>query len=118
MASVPPSHVHIAVENGSGESGLGVKMADRLRRRGFTVDSVTNADAFTYVTTVIYEHSATAGVGELVRVKLALKSAAITPTASPGPSASRAPDPTDVTVIVGRDFSQALAASPDKGPPQ
>lgn len=118
MASLPPSSVHIAVENGSGESGLGVKMADRLRRRGFVVDSVTNADAFTYVTTAIYEHSATAGVGELVRVKLALKTAAITPMPSPGPSASRGPDPTDVTVIVGRDFSEALAASPEKGPPQ
>jgi LCP family protein required for cell wall assembly len=118
MASVPPSHVHIAVENGSGESGLGVKMADRLRRRGFVVDSVTNADVFTYVTTVIYEHSATTGAGELVRVKLALKTAAVTPLPSTGPSASRVPDPTDVTVIVGRDFSEALAASPEKGPPQ
>jgi LCP family protein required for cell wall assembly len=114
IALVPPALVHIAVENGSGESGLGVKMADRLRRRGFVVDSVANADAFTYATTVIHEHSATAGVGELVRAKLALKTAAVTPLPSPRPSA--APDPADVTVIVGRDFSEALAASPEKAP--
>jgi LCP family protein required for cell wall assembly len=116
LASVPPSHVHIAVQNGSGQSGLGVKMADRLRQRGFVVDSVANADAFTHETTVIHEHSATPGVGELVRVKLALKTAAVTPLTNPRPSASSAPDPTDVTVIVGRDFSEALAASPAKAP--
>jgi hypothetical protein len=114
VASVPPSHVHIAVENGSGRSGLGAKMADRLRQRGFVVDSVANADTFTYETTVIHEHSATAGVAELVRVKLALKTAAVNPLPSPEPSASSTPATTDVTVIVGRDFSAALAASPSK----
>jgi LCP family protein required for cell wall assembly len=111
VAAVPPSHVHIAVENGSGQSGLGAKMADQLRRRGFVVDRVANADAFTYDTTIIHEHSATSGVGELVRVKLALKTAAVTAMPSPGPSAAAAPETTDVTVIVGRDFSNALAAS-------
>lgn len=116
QASVPPSQVHIAVQNGSGESGLGGKMAQVLRGRGFVVDSVANADAFTYETTVIREHSKTTGVGELVRAKLALKTAAVTPEPQPGPSASAAPDPTDVTVIVGRDFSAALASSPAKVP--
>jgi len=87
---------------------------DRLRQRGFVVDSVANADTFTYETTVIHEHSATAGVAELVRVKLALKTAAVNPLPSPEPSASSTPATTDVTVIVGRDFSAALAASPSK----
>jgi hypothetical protein len=89
-------------------------MADRLRQRGFVVDSVVNADAFTYATTVIREHSKTAGVGELVRDKLALKTAAVTPR--PSPSSVAVPEPTDVTVIVGRDFSEALAATPAKTP--
>lgn len=116
-ASVPPSQVHIAVENGSGQSGLGVKMADRLRHSGFVVDSVANADVFTYQTTVIHEHSKTTGVGRLVRDKLALKTAAVTPLPSPSPAVSAAaPEPTDVTVIVGRDFSAALAATPAKAP--
>ncbi len=112
VASVPPSQVHIAVQNGSGESGLGNKMADRLRERGFVVDSVANADVFTYETTVIREHSKTLGVGALVRQKLALRTAAVTPQPSASPSASAVAEPTDVTVIVGRDFSEALAASP------
>ncbi len=116
VASVAPSRVHIAVENGSGQSGLGGKMAQQLRRRGFVVDSVANADAFTYETTIIHEHSRTSGVGELVRTKLALKTAAVTPMPSPSPSVSAAPQPTDVTVIVGRDFSDALAGSPAKTP--
>jgi hypothetical protein len=113
VAAIPPSQVHIAVQNGSGEIGLGGKMADRLRQRGFVVDSVANADAFTYETTIIREHSKTTGVGELVRAKLALKTAAITPQPSPSPSVSAGPESTDVTVIVGRDFSEALTAPPD-----
>jgi LCP family protein required for cell wall assembly len=115
-ASVPPSHVHIAVENGSGQSGLGVKMADLLRRRGFVVDSVVNADSFGYDTTLIREHSATAGVAELVRAKLALKSATVNLPSNPRPNAAAAAESGDVTVIVGRDFSDALAASPAKAP--
>jgi LCP family protein required for cell wall assembly len=115
-ASVPTSQVHVAVQNGSGERGLGGKMAERLRSRGFVVDSVANADAFTYETTVIQEHSKTNGVGALVRDKLALKTAAITPAPSPDASAAPRPaDGTDVTVIVGRDFSQTIAV-PDKAP--
>jgi LCP family protein required for cell wall assembly len=115
-ASVSPSRVHVAVENGSGEPGLGGKMADRLRQRGFVVDGVSNADAFTYETTVIREHSRLPGVGELIREKLALKTAAVAllPSPNPGASAALAADAGDVTVIVGRDFSAALAASPTK----
>jgi LCP family protein required for cell wall assembly len=113
-ASVPPSAVHIAVQNGSGQSGLGVKMADRLRQSGFVVDSVANADAFTYETTVIHEHSKTSGVGQLVRDKLKLRTAAVTPQPSPSPSTSAVAQATDVTVIVGRDF--AAFAGPPKAP--
>lgn len=111
IAKITPATVHISVENGSGLSGLGGKMADALRKRGFLVDSVANADVFTYDTTVIREHSNVIGVGERVRSDLALKSAAVTPApasaaASPAPS-----EATDVTVIVGRDFAAALAVS-------
>ena len=115
-ASVPPANVHIAVQNGSGQTGLGSKMADALRRNGFVVDSIANADVFTYETTVIREHSRTTGVGALVRSKLALKTAAVTPEPSPHPAQSAAADATDVTVIVGRDFSAALPAPAAKTP--
>ncbi len=115
-ASVPPSQVHIAVQNGSGERGLGVKMAARLRQRGFVVDSVANADVFTYETTVIREHSKTTGVGQLVREKLELKTAALSPEPSPASSLGTVAQSTDVTVIVGRDFSAAADAQPAKAP--
>jgi hypothetical protein len=110
LASIAPATVHVAVENGSGEAGMGAKMAAALRKLGFVVDSVGNADSFGYDTTVIREHSKVAGVGERVRQDLALKSAAVTPAPSTSPSAT-AP-PTDVTVVVGRDFVTALAAQP------
>jgi LCP family protein required for cell wall assembly len=114
VAAVPPARVRVAVENGSGETGLGAKMGERLRTLGFTVDSIANADSFAYDTTLISEHSKIAGAAELVRVKLALKTATVavppTPAAGRGPTA----DPTDVTVIVGRDFAGALAAAPEK----
>ncbi|GAC1406053.1 MAG: hypothetical protein NVSMB64_11410 [Candidatus Velthaea sp.] len=113
VASIAPASVHIAVQNGSGQKGLGGKMADALRKRGFVVDSVANADAFTYDTTVIREHSKLPGVGERVRTDLALKSAAVSPgPAKTAAAAPASPEPTDVTVIVGRDFAAALAAQP------
>jgi len=111
-ATIPPSKVHVDVQNGSGQTGLGLKMATALRKQGFVVDSVGNADAFNYENTVIREHSKVLGVGELVRSGLALKSAALTPTPATSAAAREA---TDVTVIVGRDFAMALAAPAAKG---
>jgi len=107
-ATIPPSKVHIDVQNGSGQTGMASKMAEQLRKRGFVVDKVGNADEMTYDTTVIREHSKVAGVGELVRSKLALKTAAITP--APVPSSTAVKVVSDVTVIVGRDFAMALTA--------
>jgi len=112
-ATIPPSKVHVDVQNGSGQTGMGSKMAAELRKRGFVVDSVGNADSFAYENTVIREHSKVAGVGELVRTGLALKSAALTPT--PSSSVGIAREVTDVTVIVGRDFAMTLATPLTKG---
>jgi LCP family protein required for cell wall assembly len=111
VAAVAPSSVHVTVQNGSGESGLGAKMAQALRKRGFVVDSVGNADAFTYDTTVIREHSKVPGVGERVRRDLALKTATVSPL--PQASAPVTSETGDVTVVVGRDFA-LLQAVPGK----
>ena len=105
-ASVPPANVHVAVQNGSGESGMGKKMADALRAHGYVIDSISNADSFDYDTTVIREHSKVPGVGEQVRSQIALKTATVTPA----PQASAKPaESGDVTVIVGKDFASAPA---------
>lgn len=114
IAAVVPANVHVAVENGSGQGGLGKKMADALHKRGYVVDSIGNADAFTYDTTVIREHSKTAGVGERVRADLALKSAAVSPVAATPAGSTTAVPSGDVTVIVGKDFAAALASQPPK----
>jgi hypothetical protein len=84
--------------------GQGAKLAAQLRKIGFLVASVSNADAFTYDATEIHVHStATPLAGERVRAALALKTATVQPDATANPSGS------DVTVIVGRDYG---AASP------
>jgi LCP family protein required for cell wall assembly len=114
-ATILPSKVHIDVQNGSGQTGMASKMAEQLRKRGFVVDNVGNAEQMTYDTTVIREHSKVAGVGELVRSNLALKTAAITP--APLSSSTAVKVVSDVTIIVGRDFAMALAAPASaKGP--
>jgi LCP family protein required for cell wall assembly len=110
IAAIDPKTVHVAVENGSGESGMGKKMADQLTKLGFIVDKVGNADSFGYDTTVIREHSKVTGIGERLRRDLALKTAAVTP--APAASASAAPEATDATIIVGRDFVTAMTSQP------
>jgi len=110
-ASVPPANVHVVVQNGSGESGMGKKMADALRARGYVIDSISNADSFDYDRTVIREHSKVPGVGEQVRSQIALKTATVTPA----PQASaQAAEGGDVTVIVGKDFAGAVPAITQK----
>lgn len=111
-ATVAPSTVHVVVQNGSGQSGLGKRMADALRASGYVVDSVGNADSFGYDTTVIREHSKIAGVGEQVRARIALKTATVTP--APQASANPFPESGDVTVIVGRDFAAAAPVATAK----
>jgi hypothetical protein len=85
-------------------------MADQLTKLGFIVDKVGNADSFGYDTTVIREHSKVTGIGERLRRDLALKTAAVTP--APAASASAAPEATDATIIVGRDFVTAMTSQP------
>ncbi|MFY9778969.1 MAG: LCP family protein [Candidatus Baltobacteraceae bacterium] len=103
VAAVLPSSVHVDVRNGSGVPGMGAKMAVALRGLGFQVDSVGNADSFGYDTTEIHVHSASTPLaGERVRQALALKSAVVQPD---DPSSGASPPASDVTVIVGHDFS-------------
>lgn len=100
VAAVDPKSIHVDVENGSGVAGEGKKLASTLAKFGFVVTSVTNADSFAYDATEIHVHTAAMPLaGERVRRALALKTATVKPDATP-----TAKPPTDVTVIVGRDF--------------
>jgi len=101
VAKIDPSTIHVDVRNGSGVRGQGAKMAAQLRKIGFSIASVGNADAFNYDATEIHVHSlATPLAGERVRAALAIKTATVRPDATANPTPA-----TDVTVIVGRDYA-------------
>jgi hypothetical protein len=97
--SVKPSTVHLVIENGSGVAGLAGAAAEKLKKLGYVVDSVKNADTFGYDTTQIRPASNLPFVGDRVRADLGVDDAVVTPAtdATPGPRGV-------VTVIVGRDF--------------
>jgi len=97
VAKIDPKTVHVDVQNGSGVSGLGAKLAAVLRAKGFVVDSVGNAPTFGYTTTEIHVHGPQIEVGERIRQTLPLPSASITPDPQTSPMA-------DATVIVGQDY--------------
>jgi hypothetical protein len=109
VAAVNPADIHVDIRNGSGVSGQGAALADYLRKRGFVVLSVRNADSFGYDATEIHVHSSQSPLaGERVRAAIALATATVQPDASPQKS--------DVTVIVGRDFAATNALR--RGPAQ
>jgi polyisoprenyl-teichoic acid--peptidoglycan teichoic acid transferase len=106
LAAVKPATVHVIVQNGSGISGLAGVAAAKLKKLGYVVDSVANADAFTYDVSEIRPAAKLANVGERVRMDLGVPAAAVAPAtdATPGPH-------TLVTVIVGKDFAEAQAVT-------
>jgi hypothetical protein len=76
-------------------------MAAQLRKIGFLIASVGNADSFTYDATEIHVHStATPLAGERIRAALAMKTATVEPDGTANPAYAG-----DVTVIVGRDYA-------------
>ncbi len=108
LAAVKPATVRIDVRNGSGVAGLGAKLADQLRRDGYVINSVANADSFDYDTTQIRATARTPLVGERVRSDIHLAQALVTPVPVPTSSAAASTTVADVTVIVGRDFASVV----------
>ena len=110
LAAVKPANVRVDVRNGSGVAGLGAKLAAQLRKDGYVINSVANADSFDYDVTQIRATSRTPLVGERVRSDIHLSQAAVTPVPTPADSAPASTTLADVTVIVGRDFATTLTA--------
>lgn len=104
LAAVKPSSVHLVMENGSGVAGLAGVAAAKMKKLGYVVDTVQNADTFGYDVTQIQTTSKVPFVGDRVRADLGVDDATVAPAtdATPGPR-------TVVTVIVGRDFVPAPA---------
>jgi LCP family protein required for cell wall assembly len=110
LASVKPADVRVDVRNGSGVPGLGAKVADVLRRDGYVINSIGNANSFDYDTTQIRATSKRPLAGERVRSDIHLAQATVTPIPDPTGAATIAtPGKTpstlaDVTIVVGRDY--------------
>jgi LCP family protein required for cell wall assembly len=108
VALVNPATIHVDIQNGSGIRGQGARLAAMLRKKGYQIEGVRNADSFAYDATEIHVHtSATPLAGQSILAAIAIKTATVQPDA---PSASVTPG-SDVTVIVGRDY--AALAPPD-----
>ena len=121
LAAVKPSELRVDVRNGSGVPGLGAKLAGALKRDGYTIGSIGNADSFDFDTTQIRATTKTPLAGERVRSDIRLPLATIVPVAEPTAIASTAVAPVktpaaDVVVIVGRDYASVPAASASVSP--
>lgn len=70
-ASLEREDITISVLNGGGVAGAGGKMKDFLESKGYVVDSVGNADEYTYTETVIAVKSGDDGIAKLLLDDLA-----------------------------------------------
>ena len=89
--------IRVQVWNGSGEGGIGARVASYLREGGFHVIEVGNADRSDYFATMVVARRDDVGPAETVAHYLG------------GPPVVRQASPAegaDVTVVIGRDRSK------------
>jgi len=99
VESAPSSGIRVEVLNGSGQEGMGSKVADRLRDAGFQVISVRNADRFDYPRTLVAARGNDIGRARAVARRLAGSQVI----------RQRSTVDWDVTVVIGRDQARVLA---------
>lgn len=109
VAAISPASVRVDVENGTGVAGMAKRVADVLRRRGFVIGEVGNANGAAVATTELHEHTRISYAGLKVRQALG-KAAGNAPVIADSqlPAASPGGTPSDVTVIVGQDLVSTL----------
>jgi polyisoprenyl-teichoic acid--peptidoglycan teichoic acid transferase len=110
LAAIPASTLRVDVENGSGVTGAAGRVAALLRKEGFAIGEIGDAERSDYLTTEIHQHSNVTFAGAKVREALPanLRDAAIvSDTDSSASPAATATTNSDVTVIVGTDFSKS-----------
>jgi LCP family protein required for cell wall assembly len=113
VAAIPPGKVRVEVENGSGIGGLATRMAAGLKKQGFVVVDIGNADSNSHSITEIQTHSPSVPLaGQRVKSALGLGGAKVSPNPETPPQSASS----DVTIVVGRDYETAIleatAASP------
>jgi hypothetical protein len=111
LAAIAPGTLRVDVENGSGIPGAAHRVAVSLKKAGFTIGDIGDADRDDYTQTEIHEHSTVTFAG--ARVRAALPRALQKADVIPDPSPSGSPDAqataavtSDVTVIVGGDLAK------------
>lgn len=112
VAAIDPKSVRVDVENGSGVPGAARRIADQLRKEGFAIGEIGNAQSSDMSTTELFEHSKITFAGLKVRQalgKAGQSARVIDGSGTPSPAASPA-KASDVTVVVGQDLATALAA--------
>ena len=110
LAAIPASSLRVDVENGSGIPGAAKTIADHLKKAGFVIGDVRNAPSTDLQKSEIDEHSTVTFAGAKVRAALPEAFTNISVVAQP--VATSSPNPSDVTVVVGRDLATVAAASP------
>jgi polyisoprenyl-teichoic acid--peptidoglycan teichoic acid transferase len=109
LAAIAPATLRVDVENASGVNGAAKLVATLLRKAGFIVGDVGNAATSDQEKTEIREHSKVTFAGAKVRAALPIPATArILTDATTSPAS---PEPSDVTVIVGKDLAAAAAVS-------
>jgi len=112
LAAIAPSTLRVDVENASGVTGAAKLVAVLLKKAGFTIGDVGNASTSGQEKTEIHEHSRTTFAGAKVRAALPNGQSGAPIMSEALPSASSAPVPSDVTVVVGKDLASVVFAKP------
>jgi LCP family protein required for cell wall assembly len=111
IAAINPSTLRVDVENGSGMPGIARRIAGMLRKQGFTIAGVGNASSSDLQTSQLHEHSKVAFAGLKVREALGKPAQNLQVVDDAAQSAQ-----SDVTIIVGQDLANALAAQVSSQP--
>ena len=120
LAGIAPNSIRVDVQNASGVNGAARLVAAALRKAGFLIGDVGNAEISNLDKTKIEEHSSVTFAGAKVRAALPAQmrdaqiSGAPAATTSPDPTATA--QPSDVTVIIGADLAAAIVAKTSSSP--
>jgi LCP family protein required for cell wall assembly len=98
--TIAPASIRVRVENGTLVLGLASRIADDLRRQGFTISEVGNASSHDLAVTEIQSGIANSPASYAVRKALGKNAASAVITATTSAAGSQ----TDVTVVLGNDI--------------
>lgn len=119
LAGVNASTIRVDVQNASGISGAAKILATQLKKAGFMVGDVGNADG-SVAKSKIVEHSNVTFAGAKVRSALpaAMRDVTIAGTRvlTATPAATATSQPSDVTIVIGTDLAATIVAKTAASP--